>query len=130
MNCYLITFKYSIYPKHWLILKKLPQDSNTTIMLIWCLKRERFYPEIPNKWKCLLRCTKLLNVLYTVPFLVSFSWRCWWLVGEVFVNRTNYQGCQFDVHFIQCHTSTDILGIVNEFFQHVQNQFQNVYIPI
>ena len=29
--------------------------------------------------------------------------------------KKNYQGCQFDVHFIQCQTSTDILGIVNEF---------------
>ena len=28
-------------------------------------------------------------------------------VGEVGVNRTNYQGCQFDVHFIQSQISTD-----------------------
>ena len=38
--------------------------------------------------------------------------------------KKNYQGCQIDVHFIQCQTSTDILGIVNEFVQYVQNYFQ------
>ena len=51
-------------------------------------------------------------------------------VGEVFVNQTNYQGCQFDLHFIQCRTSTDISGIINEFVQCDQNYFQYVYIPI
>ena len=30
----------------------------------------------------------------------------------------------------QCQTSTDILGIVNEFVQHVQNYFQYLHIPI
>ena len=45
-------------------------------------------------------------------------------------NETNYQGCQFDVHFIQYQTFTDILGIVNEFAQYVQNYFQYLYIPI
>ena len=29
------------------------------------------------------------------------------------INRKNYQGCQFDVHLIQCQTSTDISGIMN-----------------
>ena len=47
-------------------------------------------------------------------------------VGEVVVNRTNDQRSQFDVHFIQCQTSTDISGIVNEFVQYVQNYFQYV----
>ena len=43
--------------------------------------------------------------------------------------KKNDQGCQFDVHFIQCQISTDISRIVNEFF-YVQNYFQYVYIPI
>ena len=51
-------------------------------------------------------------------------------VGDVVVNRTYYQGFQFDEHFIQCQISTDILGIVNEFVQCDQNYFQYVYIPI
>ena len=34
------------------------------------------------------------------------------------------------MHFIQCQTSADIWGIVNEFVQYVQNGFQYVYIPI
>ena len=37
------------------------------------------------------------------------------VLGEVVVNRKNHQGYQFDVHFIQCQKSTDILQIVNEF---------------
>ena len=59
----------------------------------------------------------------------AFWWRCWWHVGEVVINQTNYQECQFDVHCIHCQTSTDILGIVNEFAQYVQNYFQYVYKP-
>ena len=51
------------------------------------------------------------------------------LVNEVTVNQKNYQGCQFDVDFIQCQTSTDISRSVNEFF-YAQNYFQYVYIPI
>ena len=51
-------------------------------------------------------------------------------IDDVLVNRTNHQGCQFDECFIQCQTSTDISGIVNEFDQYVQNYFQCVYIPI
>ena len=43
--------------------------------------------------------------------------------------KKNDQGCQFDVHFIQCQISTDISRIVNEFF-YVQNYFQYVCIPI
>ena len=35
----LIAFKYSIYSKTDKYLKKFPQDSNTTVMLIWCLKQ-------------------------------------------------------------------------------------------
>ena len=50
--------------------------------------------------------------------------------SEVVVNETNYQGCQFDVHFIQSQTSTDILRIVNEFVQYVQVYFQYLYKPI
>ena len=34
------------------------------------------------------------------------------------------------ISFIQCQTSTDISGIVNEFVQYDQNYFQYVYIPI
>ena len=51
-------------------------------------------------------------------------------VDEVVVNETNYQGCQFDMHFIQYQISTDNLRIMNEFVQYVQNYFQYVYIPI
>ena len=51
-------------------------------------------------------------------------------VGEVVINQTNYEGCQFDVHCIQCQTSIDILGIVNVCVQYVQNYFQDVYIAI
>ena len=43
-------------------------------------------------------------------------------VGEVVVDRTNYRGCQFDEHLIQCETSTDISRIMNEFV-YVQNYF-------
>ena len=31
------------------------------------------------------------------------------VVGEVVINQTSYEGYQFDVHCIQCQTSTDIL---------------------
>ena len=54
-----------------------------------------------------------------------FRWRYWWWG---LVNRANYQGCQFDVHFIQWQTSTDILRIMTEFAHYIQNYFQNVYI--
>ena len=63
-------------------------------------------------------------------FFFYFRYRYWWNVNEVDVDRTNYPGCQFDVYFIQCQTSTDILGIMNDFVQYVQNYFQYVYIPI
>ena len=43
-------------------------------------------------------------------------------VGEVVVDRTNYRGCQFDEHLIQCETSTDISRIMNE-SAYVQNYF-------
>ena len=46
--------------------------------------------------------------------------------GEVVLNRKNNQGCQFDVHFIQCQQSINISEIVNEFVQCVQNYF-NMY---
>ena len=39
--------------------------------------------------------------------------------GEVVVNQTNYQGCQFDVHLIQCQTPTSILEIVNAFIRSI-----------
>ena len=50
-------------------------------------------------------------------------------VGEVVVNRTNYQGCQFDVHFFQSQTSTDTSRIMNKIVQYVQDYFQYVCIP-
>ena len=64
--------------------------------------------------------------IYSTVFSLQVVMTC----DEVVVNKTNYQECQFDVHFIQCQTSTDILGIVNEFVQYVQNYFQYLYIPI
>ena len=69
----------------------------------------------------MLRYTKLLNVLYTV-LLFFFRWKKKKSVGEVVVDRTNYRGCQFDEHLIQCETSTDISRIMNEFV-YVQNYF-------
>ena len=51
------------------------------------------------------------------------------MLGEV-VNRSDYQGYQFGVHFIRCQKPTDILQIVNEFIQYVQNYFQYVYTRI
>ena len=67
--------------------------------------------------------------IYSAVFF-HFRWWYWWRVDEVVVNWTSYQGCQFDVHFIQCQTSTDILGIMNEFVQYAKNYIQYVYIPI
>ena len=64
--------------------------------------------------------------IYSTVFFLQVVMTC----DEVVVNKTNYQECQFDVHFIQCQTSTDILGIVNEFFQYVQNYSQYLYITI
>ena len=52
------------------------------------------------------------------------------LINEDAVNPKNYPGCQFDMDFIQCQTSIDIFGNVNDFVQYVQNYFQYVYIPI
>ena len=68
-------------------------------------------------------------ILYGTAYFY-FEWRCWWRVGEVAVNRKNYQGCQFDEYFIQRQTSTDILGIVNDFVYCDQNYFQYLNIPI
>ena len=70
------------------------------------------------------------STVYSTVLIFCFRWRCWWRVSEVVVNWTNYQGWEFDLHFIQSETSTDISGIVNEFVQCVQNYFQHVYIPI
>ena len=86
-------------------------------MLIWCLKKNK-------------------------DFIVTFSVNgsvCWStqndytsaggvdeVFGEVLVNRTNVQGCQFDVHFSQCQTSTDISGIVNQFVQ-MSRTISNMY---
>ena len=64
--------------------------------------------------------------IYSTVFFFTFGGG----IDDVLVNRTNHQGCQFDEYFIQCQTSTDISGIVNEFDQYVQNYFQCVYIPI
>ena len=64
--------------------------------------------------------------IYSTVFFFTFGGG----IDDVVVNRTNHQGCQFDEYFIQCQTSTDISGIVNEFDQYVQNYFQCVYMPI
>ena len=64
--------------------------------------------------------------IYSTVFFFTFGGG----IDDVLVNRTNHQGCQFDEYFIQCQTSTDISGIVNEFDQYVQNYFQCVYMPI
>ena len=77
-----------------------------------------------------MRYKKLLNVLYTVLLFLTSGRGAELRVSEVVVNRTNYQGCHFDEHFIQCQTSTYISGIVNEFVQCDHNYFQYVYIPI
>ena len=66
------------------------------------------------------------GAIYSTVFFFTFGGG----IDDVLVNRTNHQGCQFDEYFIQCQTSTDISGIVNEFDQYVQNYFQCVYIPI
>ena len=68
----------------------------------------------------IIKCT-----IYSTTFFTSGGG-----FDDVLVNRTNYQGCQFDKSFIQYQTSTDISGIVNEFVQCDQNYFQYVYIPI
>ena len=60
-------------------------------------------------------------MLYTVLFpLLQVE------VLMIIVYQANYQGYQIDVHFIECQTSTYVLGIVNEFVQYVQNYFQYV----
>ena len=64
--------------------------------------------------------------IYSTVFFFTFGGG----IDDVLVNRTNHQGCQFDEYFIQCQTSTNISGIVNEFDQYVQNYFQCVYMPI
>ena len=64
--------------------------------------------------------------IYSTVFFFTFGGG----IDDVLVNRANHQGCQFDEYFIQCQTSTDISGIVNEFDQYVQNYFQCVYMPI
>ena len=58
-----------------------------------------------------MRCTKLFEAKYsTVSFtsVVCFD-------NELVRLSLTSQGCQFNVHFIQCETSADILEIVNEF---------------
>ena len=92
-------------------MKKPPQDSNTTVTSVWCLQEVKYFILkllINGSFWC---GTKLLQFLYAVLFF-PFSWSCWWHAGEVAVNRTNYQGCQFDVHLLQCQISTDISRIV------------------
>ena len=89
--------------------------------VVWCLK-------------------KLEDFIFKFPINGSFFWgkqnhqiyyiQQWWRVTEFVVNWTNYQGCQFAVHFIHCETSREIFGIVNEFVQNVQNYFRYVYTPI
>ena len=62
-----------------------------------------------------MKYTKLLNVLYTVLFFFTLGGG---VVSQVVVSWTNYQGCQFDDHFIQCQTSKDKFEIENEFVQY------------
>ena len=50
--------------------------------------------------------------------------------GGVLINLTNYQRSQFNVHFIHCQKSTDVLGTGNQFVQYAQKYFQYVFIPI
>ena len=77
----------------------------------------KVYVEVRKIIKC---------AIYSTVFFFTFGGG----IDDVLVNRTNHQGCQFDEYFIQCQTSTDISGIVNEFDQYVQNYFQCVYMPI
>ena len=69
-------------------------------------------------------------IKYAIMYNTVFSLQVVIKFGKGVVNQTNYQGFRFDVHFIQCQTSTDILVIVNEFVQYVQNYFQYLYITI
>ena len=78
--------------------------------------------EVHKIIKCTLYSVQLLCFLLQVEVLMTF--------GEVVVNRANYQGCQFDEHFIQCHESIEISEIVNEFVQYDQNYLQYSCIPI
>ena len=55
-------------------------------------------------------------------FFFHFRWRCWWRVGEVVVNQTNYQGYQFDVDFIKCQTCTEIW----ESWLNLSNMFKTI----
>ena len=66
--------------------------------------------EVSAKVHKIFKCANIQNCFF---FL---RWKCWWCVGEVAVNRKNYQGCQFDVYFTQCQTSRDVLG---NYFQQV-----------
>ena len=53
-------------------------------------------------------------------------------VDKIIKCATNYQGCQFDVHFIQCQTSADILGIMNKFVsvsRTISNMYTYPFIP-
>ena len=77
--------------------------------------------KVPVEVRKIIKCA-----IYSTVFFFTFGGG----IDDVVVNRTNHQGCQFDEYFIQCQTSTDISGIVNEFDQYVQNYFQCVYIPI
>ena len=72
-------------------------------------------------------CKIIKCAIYSTVF--SFRWRFWWHVDDIVINQKNYQGCQFDVHFIQYEESTYILGIVNEFVQYVQSYFQYLDTP-
>ena len=93
-------------------------------MLICCLKQVKdFILKVPRKFKFLLGYTKLVLFLLTSDesdddVLVRLS-----LIEQLIKDK-------FDEHFIQCKTSTDFLGIVNEFVQYDHKYFQYVYIPI
>ena len=102
-------------------MKKLPQDSRTTVMLIWCLKQvKNFILEfLVNGSFCW--GTQNHWIYYIQYCFFYFRLSCWWGVGEIAVNWANYQEYKFNVYFIQCQKSPDILRIVNEFVQFVQN---------
>ena len=64
--------------------------------------------------------------IYNTDFYLK--WRYLSGVGEDVVYRTIYQGCQFNVYFIQCQTFTDISGIVKGFVQYVRNYLSDMYV--
>ena len=101
------------------------QNSSTTVMWNRCLKQItdfilRFSINASFYWGA---HNYVIYYIYIIPNFTSGRG-----VGEA-GNRKNYQECQFHLQLIQCQTSTDILGMMNEFVQYVQNYFQYAYLP-